>query len=321
LRLYAAVLAKQDVVLFIRVNRLVEVLATMILTCPACATQYRLKDGAIPPEGRQVRCAACKHKWHQDGEGAAPAEDDGATAGGHYSGGEVGIAPPQPDPHDAEEPLASVPEAAAHEQMIAEEPQPEGIGDETAQAYGEQPYDEPAAVEPEPFAASAAVEQWDEPDAQRHEDYGFAAIPAMHDEDEPRRGGKLGWILGLILLVVVAAAAFWFLAPPELKARAGIAEAGESQLQLMLTTSDRQRLASGNELLAISGRVINSTDREQAVPPIHAELRDPANNRLVYQWTIAPPARSLAPGAAASFNSAEVDVPKGGESLSLRFAS
>lgn len=290
----------------------------MILTCPACATQYRLKDGAIPPEGRQVRCAACKHKWHQNGEGAAaPHDDDDAAAEAAYGRGEVGIAPPQPDPEHVEAPLASVPAAAAHEQMIAEEPQPE-----VPAAHGAPSYDEPAAVEPEPFAASAPVEQWDEPaDARRDEDYGFAAIPAMHDEDEPRRGGKLGWIIGLVLLVVAAAAAFWFLAPPELKARAGIAEAGESQLELMLTTSDRQRLASGNELLAISGRVINTTDREQAVPPIHAELRDPTNKRLVYQWTIAPPARSLAPGAAASFNSAEVDVPKGGESLSLRFAS
>src|SRR3569833_1452809 len=38
----------------------------MILTCPNCGTQYVVKDGAIPPEGRQVRCAACKHSWHQD---------------------------------------------------------------------------------------------------------------------------------------------------------------------------------------------------------------------------------------------------------------
>src|SRR4051794_22394470 len=38
----------------------------MILTCPSCGTQYVVKDGAIPPEGRQVRCAACKHSWHQD---------------------------------------------------------------------------------------------------------------------------------------------------------------------------------------------------------------------------------------------------------------
>src|SRR3569623_456661 len=38
----------------------------MILTCPNCGTQYVVKDGAIPPGGRQVRCAACKHSWHQD---------------------------------------------------------------------------------------------------------------------------------------------------------------------------------------------------------------------------------------------------------------
>ena len=37
----------------------------MILTCPSCGTQYVVKDGAIPPEGRQVRCASCKHSWHQ----------------------------------------------------------------------------------------------------------------------------------------------------------------------------------------------------------------------------------------------------------------
>ena len=40
----------------------------MILTCPSCGTQYVVKDGAIPPEGRQVRCAACKHSWHQNAD-------------------------------------------------------------------------------------------------------------------------------------------------------------------------------------------------------------------------------------------------------------
>ena len=40
----------------------------MILTCPACDTKYVVKDGAIPPGGRQVRCASCKHSWHQDPE-------------------------------------------------------------------------------------------------------------------------------------------------------------------------------------------------------------------------------------------------------------
>ena len=85
----------------------------------------------------------------------------------------------------------------------------------------------------------------------------------------------------------------------------------------MITTSDRQPLQSGNELVAISGRVINPTDREQNVPPIRAELRDKETKQVVHRWTIAPPARVLAPRSSASFNSAEVDVPKGGDELTV----
>ena len=124
-------------------------------------------------------------------------------------------------------------------------------------------------------------------------------------------------LLGLLVLVIAAAAAFWFLAPSEWKARAGIAGVGATPLQLMITTSDRQPLESGNELVAISGRVINPTDQEQNVPPIRAELRDKQTKALVHRWTIAPPARVLAPRSSASFNSAEVDVPKGGDELTV----
>ena len=197
--------------------------------------------------------------------------------------------------------------------MIAEQPEPE-IPEDAEPESGQQ-----AGYTPAP------AQEWDRAsDSFPADQHDFSAIGAIRyddEDDEPPRRRLWAWIAGLVFLVFAAAAAFYFFAPPELKARAGIAEAGGSPLQLMLTASDRQKLASGNELLAISGRVINSTDREQAVPPIHAELRNPATNALVYQWTIAPPARSLAPGAAASFNSAEVDVPEGGESLSLRFAS
>src|SRR5215207_2164552 len=53
----------------------------MILTCPSCGTQYVVKDGAIPPQGRQVRCASCKHSWHQDPEPAdTPAEEEETIA-------------------------------------------------------------------------------------------------------------------------------------------------------------------------------------------------------------------------------------------------
>ena len=48
----------------------------MILTCPSCGTQYVVKDGAIPPDGRQVRCASCKHSWHQEPEPSEAAQSE-----------------------------------------------------------------------------------------------------------------------------------------------------------------------------------------------------------------------------------------------------
>ena len=37
--------------------------ASMILQCPACSTQYRLKQNNISDEGRRVKCAKCQHSW------------------------------------------------------------------------------------------------------------------------------------------------------------------------------------------------------------------------------------------------------------------
>ena len=246
----------------------------MILTCPACSTQYAVKDGAIPPGGRQVRCASCKHSWHQDPE---EWRDEALP--------EAAIAPPPPSVDAVEPSVADVPEAAAAEGMIAEEPQPD-VGDVNyeraeyespgdAADYADAPQEPPAEHAPGLDEYAPPAEALEVPTEDESADR-FAAIPAMHEYDEPRRGRLAGWLIGLVLLVVAAAAAFWFLAPPELKARAGIAEAGETPLQLMLTTHDRQKLESGNELLAISGRIINPTDRAQAVPPIKAELRNKA---------------------------------------------
>ena len=93
----------------------------MILTCPACGTQYAVKDGAIPEGGRKVRCASCGHSWHQAAEASAEAEaeDTQAAVEEPVEAEDFGSAPEgaeeraydEAEPMSAETPLAEPPES------------------------------------------------------------------------------------------------------------------------------------------------------------------------------------------------------------------
>lgn len=289
----------------------------MILTCPACQTRYVVKDGAIPPAGRLVRCASCKHSWHQVPEPSVQSESEEQTIA------EAAMIEPRTGP-EAEE-------RAFQEAVIAEETS--SLGD----VYAEPPE---GLAESEP-ALPPERDQWPEPGSDPNDEVAGGLVPEPASEwladadeaagpefepfydpdsvDRPRRGVPL--IVWLLLLIAAIAAAGWFLAPEAVRDRLGLANSGNSRLEVMVTNSDRQRLASGNELFAVSGRVINPTNRAQTVPPLKAELLDATKQRVVYSWTIEPPAATLAPGASASFNSAEVDVPEGGSHLRVTLGS
>lgn len=268
----------------------------MILTCPACETKYVVKEGAIPPGGRQVRCASCKHSWHQDPEEGAVAEQAGDYAASVDA--PMAEAPVESVPPIAPEP-DSGPETFADEPEVAAAP-PEQVGDYEPAAPPERDEWAPATDAAEPSVGQTPADEFE---------------PFYDHEPAEARKRRIPLLVWVLLLVAIAAAAVWFLAPAELRQRLGLAGTGETPLEVMVTNSDRQKLASGNELFAVSGRVINPTDRSQRVPPLRAELLDASKQRVVYSWTIAPPAATLAPGGSASFNSAEVDVPQGGSHL------
>jgi predicted Zn finger-like uncharacterized protein len=303
----------------------------MILTCPSCGTQYVVKDGAIPPGGRQVRCASCKHSWHQDPPEVAQTEPPRAAP--------MGVSePPREEEIPASNAQESSGERVADQESFAETTliEPRSGPEAEERAFEEAAIEDPDAAPPDlpgnaysqsgQYGSSDGFDivtpssrgsdsDWREPPQAEAQVDDFVPYPAP-DETAPRRRSPVLMILLIVVLIVVAAAAFWFLASPDLKARLGIAGATTSPLALVTTHMDRQRLESGNELLTVTGRVINPTAQEQDVPPLQAQLKTRAG-RIVYSWTIAPPARSLAPGASASFNSAEVNVPPGGDELTI----
>jgi hypothetical protein len=277
-----------------------------------------VKDGTIPPEGRQVRCAACKHSWHQDPETgtAAAAADQSPAADAEAVEQGAPSAGAEDDGADRDESLT---EAALIDPRSGPEAEERAYEEAVIESAAEREPDtqtEPAPAAGEPEFATAGAEDWGEPpDAEPVPDI-FSPF-AGEDGEAPRRGGTLTKALIAALVIVVLAVAFWFLAPAGIKARLGLASAADSPLQVSNPPHvERIQLASGNQLLTVSGRVINPTGREQDVPPLSAKLTDQAG-KLVYSWTIAPPARSLAAGASASFNSAEVNVPPGGEYLTI----
>ncbi len=76
----------------------------MILTCPACATRYRVADREFEGSaGRTVRCANCGHLWYAYAAGSP------AREGREQVGDAAGNIPPQSEAPGGTPPLLSAP--------------------------------------------------------------------------------------------------------------------------------------------------------------------------------------------------------------------
>ncbi|KKW93726.1 MJ0042-type zinc finger domain-containing protein [Sphingobium chungbukense] len=274
----------------------------MILVCPNCATRYIVPDSAVGPNGRQVRCAACKHSWFQEGATLAPREEALVTAGGS----EAAAPPPPPPPPSPPPPVA---EAVA---PVAE------------------PQVEPTRQEAEPVTAPAEAPVTAKADYRFDDIYGRAEAEALEDRADPtpapvrpRRNRLKIWTYAALLFCLAigaAGGALWYFGTPSWAVNLGLVpEEGDPDLLFYLSKpAERRKLPTGEEYFAFGARIVNSGKQQLPVPPVLVQLRD-RQNRLVFSWTTKADRTSLKPGEEASINESRIDIPKNAENLSLTF--
>ncbi|MFD1610603.1 MJ0042-type zinc finger domain-containing protein [Sphingomonas tabacisoli] len=178
----------------------------------------------------------------------------------------------------------------------------------------------PVQIDKPPVPEAVAPQQTPEPEAVAEPQ----ADPYDYEDEGPSRANParrwtiVAAVVGVLLLAAIAA--LQFVGFDKVRAQFGL-NGGSGTVALLIevpSKPERRALASGNELFALTGRVVNPTRERQNVPDIQAELQD-AQGRVVYNWIITPPQRTLGPGDAAQFDAAVYDVPKGARELKLSF--
>lgn len=289
----------------------------MIIVCPSCTTKYLVADTAIGPAGRTVRCAACKHSWHQapppeeaqrdlvgtaapQVEAAAPAADRFRWEETERRAASADESPARPQPAgDAEPP------SWAQEPAVEEQPQ-----DDSHWSFQSQP--------------SISVSTWRT--SQN------AAKVGAKQRSKFRRNPEVFWgRVAAVLFVGLAGLnlVLWGHSPISrgdiqrtLGMKAGTDEAIERAAKNLRISypppPPPTEVANGRWLQTIQGKIENPTAEVLQLPPLRGVMLD-AEGNTVHTWQFRTTQNQILAGQSITFTTVVEDFPPTARRLRITF--
>lgn len=277
----------------------------MILSCPNCDTKFRVKDDAIGPKGRKVKCRNCAHTWHaMPDTGGDPAPAAAAAA-----------PPPPPPPQPAPAPVV--------EEAPAPPPPPQPTPAPEPAPAPEIPADAPPIPGPDPVDAGAPPAPSEPPPIPPGEDFVLRQRKPKVEKKSP----LMAWVI-LILLVIVTAAVGIFMQKEIVKAYPPIAKVyGMIGIDTDLTgyglelpdptLSVAERSDEGTKLI-FTGQIITTLDEETDLPLLRGALVD-SNNQELHVWFFEPSKPNILPGEVVEYTTEVINPPQGAVKADIRF--
>jgi predicted Zn finger-like uncharacterized protein len=252
----------------------------MIVTCPNCATHFKVPEGALGTKGRSMKCARCGHLWRAMPE-AGP--------------GDIPLESPSDIP-------PSLPRDEVTERMFSENNTDGDLALAEIDAGGFSGEGTDSVEEDDPFAEMSKLMRARKPET-------MADIVKRPPKPAPRpKGGLILWVVVLAVLLVGAA---WGLygfqdhlidqwpALEKYYERAGVREAAIGHGLSFRNTSDERATQDNTEVVIIQGVIANDTDHRRTIPLMRLALFN--GKAQLQEKIITPPQAALEGHATVGF--------------------